>query len=103
MELKEKLKEILLCNQEYDSISYLKEEHPLIEKGLTIFCKEVKGGGEGDGEEHWVVMSVKDETGLETFWKVPGWYQSYDGAHLEIHNMFQVMPAKKTITIWVKP
>lgn len=76
---------------------------PIEKDGLLIYTAENYGGGEGDGEEHWIVLSVTDmATNENTFWEIPGWYQSYHGSELEVEDMFQVVPAEKTVTYWKK-
>lgn len=74
---------------------------PLKEDGFTISTKEVYGGGEGDGETHWAVLEVlEDATGDISFWKIPGWYQSYEGATLEVSETFEVKAVEKVVTVW---
>ena len=69
--------------------------------GWSVTLAECKGGGEGDGEEHWLVYKL-EKASQETYWKVPGWYQSYHGAELEWDNTFQVKAVEKVITVWEK-
>lgn len=60
---------------------------------------ERHGGCEGGGDEHWVVFSVIDGE-KKTFWEVPGWYASHNGAHLNWDELYQVIPKEKTVTVW---
>ena len=56
------------------------------------------GGGEGDGSEHYVVLKVTQNDINETFWMVPGYYESYNGSELELDCIHQVEPYQKTVT-----
>lgn len=56
-------------------------------------------GGEGEGDEYWVVFRVTKD-GTERYFKWSGWYASYDGGHLE--DIFEVAPKEVTITIYEK-
>jgi len=88
-----------------DGESQWSENTPLeVGSGWIFTLLERKGGGEGDGEEHWLVYKLKNaaQAYSETYWKVPGWYQSYHGAELEWSNTFQVKAVEKVITVWDK-
>lgn len=56
-------------------------------------------GGEGQGDDYWVVFSVTKEDYSE-FYKVPGWYASHHGGELEVENTYAVQPVEKVITVW---
>lgn len=73
--------------------------NPFKIEGITFSLRERHGGGEGQGEEHWVVFSA-DLDGRTTYWQVPGYYMSYDGATLHWDQAFEVRPAEKKITVW---
>lgn len=63
------------------------------------FTREEQYGGEGKGDEYWVVFSVsKDDE--KRFYKIPGWYSSGYGSELEPYNTFEVKPEQKTIIVW---
>lgn len=68
---------------------------------LVFDTVEIYGGGEGDGEEYWIVFLVQ-EVGANNkyYYKVPGWYQSYHGGELEWENIYPVEPVQKVITVW---
>lgn len=55
-------------------------------------------GGEGQGEEYWVVFSLT-EGNLNRYFRKPGWYQSYDGGELD-GDLTEVNPVAKVITVW---
>jgi len=60
------------------------------------------GGSEGDGSEHYVVLKVTQNDINETFWMVPGYYESYNGSELELDCIHQVEPYEKTVTDYRK-
>lgn len=51
-------------------------------------------GGEGQGDDYWVVFKTV-ETGQ--FWRVDGWYASYDGGELD-GELYEVEPKEVTVT-----
>ena len=79
-------------------LCYLKNEKM---GDFIISTEKVHGGGEGDGEKHWIVLKVEDGERV-SFWKIPGWYQSYSGAELEIGNIFEVFAKEISVTVWEK-
>ncbi len=66
--------------------------------GKNVHCE---GGGEGDGEEYWIVFSLTKDNVIKYF-RVDGWYQSYNGGELEWSNMFEAKPVQKTYTDYDK-
>jgi len=68
----------------------------------TISCEEHFGGYEGSGEKTWVVYSLKDdETDEVIYFKLNGWYNSWNGtewdAEIEI-----VKPVEVTVIKWIR-
>jgi hypothetical protein len=63
---------------------------------LTNHYRE--GGYEGCGEEHYIILKLEKKGVLHSWWRVPGWYQSYNGSELEWENAHQVEPYEKTVT-----
>ena len=71
----------------------------LIGNGWVVNLAESVGGGEGDGETYYLVYSfTKDSKVL--FFKIPGWYQSYDGGELYWNKVKGVKPKQKMITYY---
>jgi hypothetical protein len=70
--------------------------------GYTFGNEETHGGSEGDGEEYWVVFSAKKD-GVKTYYKIPGYYASYDGGNLDWGYLFEVEPYEKTGLDWRAP
>jgi len=64
----------------------------------TISCEEDFGGYEGAGEKTWVVYSLKDnETDEVIYFKLNGWYDSWNGTEWE--NDFVIVNPKEVIRI----
>jgi len=55
----------------------------------------IEGGGEGCGEDHWAVFSLTKDEEVKYF-RVPGYYQSYNGGELYWGEMFEAKPVEKT-------
>jgi hypothetical protein len=70
--------------------------------GWKITSEYTHGGSEGDGSEHYTVLKVTQNDINETFWLVPGYYQSYNGGELELCDIYQVEPYEKTVTDYRK-
>lgn len=60
-----------------------------------VYIEEDHGGGEGDGEIRYVVFSVGDQ-----FFKVSGYYASWDGSNWDDPTPVEVVPTEKTITVF---
>lgn len=57
-------------------------------------------GGEGQGDELWVVFNVTNSEGSRT-WRKSGWYASYSGSDWD-GDLEEVVARPKVITEWVK-
>jgi len=57
-------------------------------------------GGEGQGEEWWIVYKVSEP--YDIYIKLEGFYSSYNGVSFEswIDNLFEVKPVEKTIIVY---
>lgn len=55
-------------------------------------------GGEGEGDEYFVVFTIQ-ETGQ--FFRFDGYYSSYDGTNWEDTALREVQKTAKTITVYV--
>lgn len=65
--------------------------------GLT--AQEVDSyGGEGDGDQYWMVISISD--GLTTrYFRKDGWYASHDGGYLD-GETYEVTPKEKKVVVY---
>lgn len=72
-------------------------EQPVTVNGFTAKV-EAEYGGEGQGEQFWVVVSISDGETTRYFRK-DGWYASYDGGYLD-GDTSEVVPREKTIVIY---
>lgn len=57
-------------------------------------------GGEGQGDDFWVVVSVSKEGEVTRYVKNVGWYASYDGGYFDSTKGTEVFPFKKVSTSW---
>ena len=57
-------------------------------------------GGEGQGSDFWVVVSVEKEGEVTRYVKNSGWYASYDGGYFDSTKGTEVFPFKKVSTSW---
>lgn len=55
-------------------------------------------GGEGQGEDYWMVLEVEFSDVTKTF-ELSGYYESYDGGYY--NDIQEVKPMDKVITVWV--
>lgn len=83
--------------ESWRSIKY-GEGMPCEVSGLGTLTYVDDYGGEGGGDEYWVVFSLKDDE-LMRWFRMDGWYQSYAGGEFD-SNLKEVSPKQKTITVW---
>ena len=55
-------------------------------------------GGEGQGDDYWVVISLSDGE-LTRYFRRDGWYASYDGGYLD-GETYEVKPVEKLVTFY---
>lgn len=66
-----------------------------------LFSHIEEFGGEGQGDEYWFVIKIRDlETEKDRWFKFYGWYQSYHGG--EIEDIEEVVPKEVVVTKWEK-
>ena len=108
---KEQVKEALNTEHKYTGYSgneYQSEGKFIIRDGSNFeyeghkFTHEDGFGGEGQGDNFWIVFSVTNlaDSGDVVYYKVPGWYQSHYGSELEWGSLFEVSRREKTIMVW---
>lgn len=72
---------------------------PTTKDGLTAQLV-AEYGGEGQGEDFWVVISLADEATTRYF-RMDGWYASYDGGELD-GEPYEVRPQERVVTFYEK-
>jgi hypothetical protein len=66
----------------------------------TVAVVESEGGGEGSGEHMHIVFRVSTTDGEEFYFKIDGYYASFDGASWDGSELYEVTPRQKTITVY---
>lgn len=92
------------CDEYYDMfmeyINYCDGGEDPIDVGGFIVEALEQYGGEGMGDSYWVVFSVEND-GLKKFFKLDGWYASYNGHEFDNFLDFnEVIQVEKTIKVW---
>lgn len=77
------------------NITWSESEVDLGEVGEAVYV-DGKLGREGGGEDIWFVFSVGD-----SFFRMEGFYSSYDGSDWSGSEPERVFPQEKTITVYV--
>lgn len=62
--------------------------------GLGTVTTVSEYGGEGDGDQYWVVVKVGDRYIMK-----PGYYASHDGGYLD-GDAYEVTPVEKVVTVY---
>lgn len=76
------------------------EQNSLINIGGFIVQGVDQHGGEGMGESYWVVFSVERDMQKE-FFKLDGWYASYNGHEFDNYLDFnEVKQVEKVVKVW---
>lgn len=57
-------------------------------------------GGEGQGDQYFIVWKLTDENGDEYYFRADGYYSSYEGVEWDGAELRQVTPREKTITVY---
>lgn len=85
----------LTSPESYDDIKYGSEgEIP----GLGYVKLVDEYGGEGQGDEYWVVFSVSDG-GVTRLFRMDGYYASYYGSEFD-GDLKEVQARQKTVTVY---
>ncbi|MEV2222699.1 hypothetical protein AB0E01_22805 [Nocardia vinacea] len=58
-------------------------------------------GGEGQGDEYWMILEVTDAQGNKQLFKRDGWYASFNGGHYD-GPTFEVRAVEKNVTFYEK-
>lgn len=79
----------------WQEVKYEGAEHTL--DGFTA-KRVAEYGGEGEGDQYWVVISLSDGE-VTRYFRKDGWYASYDGGELD-GDTSEVRPAEKTVVVY---
>lgn len=91
----------ITVENELDWYGIWSDEHdwPISIPGLGDISLVANHGGEGQGDEAWVVISVTDSFGDVKLYRKDGYYRSYEGAGFDT-PLRQVQPKEKTVTVY---
>lgn len=77
---------------------YLDGKFTDVVEGFTAECV-AKYGGEGQGDQYWMVISLSDGTTTRYFRK-DGWYSSYGGGGTLDGETYEVKPQERLVTFY---
>lgn len=66
---------------------------------LGVITTAASHGGEGQGDDYWVVIRITAPDGSVRFFRQDGWYQSYSGGELD-GDTYEVKPTPKTVVFY---
>ena len=92
-----------LCGS-YHGLQYWDKDSGLLAElaDMGYVIKSEDGyGGEGKGDSYWGVFSVKFASEV-TFFKISGWYASYEGSHIDPYDLDEVEKVEVTKYEWIK-
>jgi len=64
----------------------------------TVTCVK-SGGGEGQGDAYWLVFNVVDTAGSVRWFRMDGYYASYDGGYYD-GPFSEVKPVERMVTFY---
>lgn len=74
------------------------EDKAIKHNGIAVSLAE-QHGGEGQGDEYWIVFNAVSD-GQEQYFRIDGWYSSYNGSEFEDDDLFEVAPVERTYISW---
>lgn len=92
------------CDEYYDMYrEYVNDawtgNNPLRIADFTVKIEE-QFGGEGQGDTYWVVFSLERD-GEKKYFKLDGWYASYNGHEFEdFYDFYEVKQVEKVVKVW---
>jgi hypothetical protein len=95
--LRDHVAELILSE---DQPSDWRENDEVSSDRLIVRCVKRHGGSEGSGEDFWLVWSATDLQGNITYWRIDGYYASYDGAYAEIGDLHQVNKTPRLVDFY---
>ena len=92
--------EVELYFGDLDDVEYYWDDHgPVKLHGRTIEKVEFDTGGEGHGEDIYMVVKTTDIDGVEQYWRKDGYYVSYDGSNWD-GDFREVKPVERVVTFY---
>ncbi len=87
--------------QDLDSLEYSFGDYdrPVELHGRTVELVEADTGGEGHGEDIYMVFKTVDVDGAEQYWRKDGYYASYDGSDWD-GDFREVKPVERVVTFY---
>ena len=72
----------------------------LVQKGYTVKSEE-RYGGEGKGDDYWLVFSVTKD-GEKKYFRLDGWYTSFSGHEFDQGYLafYEVKPVEVVVKEW---
>jgi len=72
---------------------------PVTVSGIVLQVEE-QHGGEGQGDQLWIVVKATTPDGNVQYFRKSGWYASYDGGYYD-YDLEEVFPKEILKTVWV--
>ena len=66
---------------------------------LGVISYEESFGGEGKGDDYWVVVKIAGNDGTVRYFRQDGWYQSHSGGELD-GDTYEVKPTERTVVFY---
>lgn len=92
-----------------DLIYYMEDEAPKLDDGNRwisipgvdgLIRVKLRTGGEGQGEETYVIFELKAALQDVRYFRIDGYYVSHDGFHYEDGDLTEVGPVEKPVVFW---
>lgn len=68
-------------------------------EGLGQVTTVEQFGGEGQGDQAWVVIKIKFDDGTEKYYRKDGYHASHDGTYFD-GDFDEVTPQQKVVTVY---
>lgn len=84
-------------NSAWSNFKYEELDNLPTELGVIKYVADY--GGEGQGDDYWVVVKIVGHDGTERYFRRDGWYASYSGGELDGPTV-EVRPREKMVTVY---
>lgn len=78
---------------------HFKDSYEDLTTDLGVISHVAEFGGEGQGDDYWVVISITDRDGNQRLFKRLGWHQSHSGSELDGPTI-EVEARQKMVTVY---